>query len=234
MSAGSGGGWPADEDPPPELDWDMWLGPAPWVPYNPERFGNFRMFWDYSGGRLTDWGTHLIDIIHWGTGEDTPVYIEAKGRYANDGIFDMPETLEVTYEYPSYTMIWSQPPPDPLPLGRPGHGMYFEGTEGRLFVDREGYIVEPQEADAEPIGEDEFRLPRVPGHTGEWLQCIKTRELPTSDVAVGHRSTSAPHLGNIAFKLSRRLHWDGEAEQFVGDDEANRMVGKPYRAPWRL
>ena len=234
FGGGSGGGWPADEDPPAGLDWDLWLGPAPWVPYNPARFGNFRMFRDYSGGLLTDWGTHLIDIIHWGTGEDAPVTIEATGHYATDGIYEMPEALEVTYQYPSYTMVWSQPPPRPLPLGREGHGMYFEGTEGRLFVDREGYIVEPEEADQEPIGENEFRLPRVPGHTGEWLECLKTRQLPTSDVAVGHRSTSAPHLGNIAFRLGRRLHWDGVAEQFVGDDEANRLVGRSYRAPWHL
>ncbi len=234
FGGGSGGGWPEDRDPPPELDWDMWLGPAPWVPFSSARFGNFRMFWDYSGGRLTDWGTHLIDIIHWGTGEDSPVTIEATGRYANDGIYDMPESLQVTYEYPSFTMVWSQPPPDPLPLGRAGHGMYFEGSAGRLFVDRQGYIVEPEEIDKEPIGDNEFRLPRVANHRDEWLDCVKSRQLPTSDVAVGHRSTSAPHLGNIAFRLGRRLEWDGEAEQFIGDDAANRMVGKPYRAPWHL
>jgi len=233
FGGGSGGGWPPDGEPPADIDWDMWLGPAPWVPFNPARFGNFRMFWDYSGGELTDWGTHLIDIIHWGTGEDTPLEIEAKGRYANDGIYDMPETLEVTYKYPSHTMIWSQPPPEPLPLGRPGHGMYFEGAKGRCFVDRGGYIFDPPELD-QPLGPNDFHLPRVPGHGGEWLECIKTRQLPTSDVAVGHRSTSAPHLGNIAFRLGRKLRWDGEKEQFIGDEVANRFVGKPYRPPWHL
>ena len=234
FGGGSGGGWPADGAPPPEIDWDMWLGPAPWVPYNSARFGNFRMFWDYSGGRLTDWGTHLIDIIHWGTGEDAPLEIEATGRYANDGIYDMPETMEITYTYPTHTMIWSQPPPEPLPLGDPGHGMYFEGDRGKLFIDRGGWQTDPPELKNEPLPANAFRLPRVAGHMEEWLDCIKSRELPTSDVAVGHRSTSAPHLGNIAFRLGRRLRWDPEKEQFIGDDEANRWVGKPYRAPWHL
>jgi predicted dehydrogenase len=234
FGGGGGGGYPPDEPVPPGLDWEMWLGPAPWRPYNPARFSNFRMFTDYSGGRLTDWGTHLIDIIHWGTGEDAPVSIEAKGRMSTDGCYEMPETLEITYEYPTFTMIWSQPPPDPLPMGIPDYGMYFEGTEGRLFVDREKYIIEPEEADAEPLGPGDFTLPPSKGHSGEWLDCIVTRELPVSDVAVGHRSTSAPHLGNLAFRLGRKLNWDREAERFIGDDEANRMLSKPYRAPWHL
>ena len=234
FGARSGGGWPADEPPPPELNWDLWLGPAPYVPYNPARFFNFRMFWDYSGGMLTDWGTHLIDIIQWGTGEDAPIYIEARGSYADDGIYEVPATMEVVYTYRTFTMIWTQPPPDPLPLGRPGHGMYFEGTKGRLFVDRRGYIVEPEELDQEPLGPNDFHLPRVPSHTAEWVECVKTRKRPTSDIAVGHRSTSTPHLGNIAFRLGRKLHWDPEKEQFVDDSEANRWLAKPYRAPWHL
>ncbi len=235
FGGGSGGGWPEPGAIPPELDWDMWLGPAPWVPYHQLRFGNFRMFWDYSGGRLTDWGTHLIDIIHWGTGEDAPLSIEATGRYANDGVYDMPETMTITYQYPTYTMIWSQPPPDPLPLGENReYGMYFEGSDGRLFVDREKYIIEPEEADDEPIGEDGFVLGPGISHGDDWMNCIATRERPTSDVAIGHRSTSAPHLGNIAFRLGRKLNWDPVAERFIGDNEANRWLDRPYRAPWHL
>ncbi len=230
-----GGGWPADEAVPAEIDWEMWLGPAPRVPYNPARFGNFRMFWDYSGGVLTDWGTHLIDIIQWGAGVDAPRTIEAHGRYANDGIFDPPETSKIVYEYDGFTLTWSQPPPDPLPLGtNRSYGMYFEGTEGRLFVDRELYIIDPASADEEPIGEGDFRLGPGRGHAEEWLECIRSRTLPTSDVEIGHRSTSTPHLGNIAFRIGRKLTWDGAAERFVDDEEANRWLARPYRAPWHL
>jgi len=234
LGGGGGGGWPPNGQPPAELDWDLWLGPAPWVEYNPARFGNFRQFWDYSGGGMTDWGTHLIDILHWGTGEDAPVSIEATGRYADDGIYEMPESLEVIYQYPTHTMIWSQPPPEPLPMGQPSYGMYFEGTNGRLFVDREKYTIEPEDADKEPLGKEDFILPRVASHSDEWYDCIFSRELPTSDAAVAHRSTSSPHLGNIAFRIGRKLRWDGVAERFVDDDEANRWIARPYREPWVL
>lgn len=230
---GTGGGETKVEPVPPELDWDMWLGPAPLTPYVPGRFFDFRMYRDYSGGRLTDWGTHLIDIVHWATGEDTPISVVANGgNYVSSPTCDMPDTLEVLYEYPSYLMTWSQQ----LARGFDGHdyGIQFWGTDGSIFVDRSGYAVFPEGKVLEPIGPGDFCLPRVAGHQREWLECIRTRERPTSDVAVGHRSTSAPHLGNIAYILGRKLLWDGEREQFIGDDEANRLVGKPYRAPWHL
>jgi predicted dehydrogenase len=220
---------------PKELDWDMWLGPAAWRPYRPcyHPF-NWRWFWDFGGGLMTDWGVHLIDIILWGMGDELPVTIEAKGRYYADSFYDVPQWMEVTYEFPSYTLIWHQPPPNPLPLGRPGHGMYFEGDKGRLFVDRGGIVTDPPDLINETLGLTDFHLPRVPSHQREFLECVKTRQRPTCDVEVGHRSTYVSILGNIAFRLGRKLRWDAQAERFVGDDEANRWLTKPYRKPWTL
>lgn len=224
------------EQPVPDgLDWDMWLGPAQWRPFRPcyHPF-NWRWFWDFGGGLMTDWGVHLIDIILWGMGDELPVTIEAKGQYYPDSFYDVPRWMEVVYEFPSYTLIWHQPPPNPLPLGRPGHGMYFEGDKGRLFVDRGGIVTDPPELIHETLGPADFQLPRVPSHQREFLECVKTRRQPTCDVEVGHRSTYVSILGNIAFRLGRKLKWDAQNEKFVGDEEANRWLTKPYRKPWTL
>jgi len=228
-------GYVPEQQPPKELDWDMWIGPAQWCPFRPcyHPF-NWRWFWDFGGGLMTDWGVHLIDIILWGMGDELPVTIEAKGRYYPDSFYDVPQWMEVVYEFPSYTLIWHQPPPNPLPLGRPGHGMYFEGDRGRLFVDRGGIVTDPPELVHEVLGPNDFRLPRVPSHQREFLECVKTRQRPTCDVEVGHRSTYVSILGNIAFRLGRKLRWDAQKEQFVGDEEANRWLTKPYRKPWTL
>jgi len=229
------GKWTPDEAPPSGLDWDMWLGPAPFVPYNQSRFRAFRRFWDYSGGALTDWGTHLIDIVHWATGEDAPVTIKAEGRYPKEGIYETPETLVVTYQYPDFVLHWTQLPNQHYDDNAShGYGIKFYGTDGEIFVDRTLFVVYPEGRRIKPIRPDEFMLPRVKSHRREFLDCVKTREKPTSDVEVGHRSTSAPHLGNIAFRVGREIKWDAHAERVVGDEEADRLVRKPYRAPWCL
>jgi hypothetical protein len=112
--------------------------------------------------------------------------------------------------------------------------MYFEGDRGRLFVDRGGIVTDPPDLIHETLGPNDFHLPRVPSHQREFLECVKTRQQPTCDVEVGHRSTYVSILGNIAFRLGRKLRWDSQKEQFVGDEEANRWLTKPYRKPWTI
>jgi predicted dehydrogenase len=260
-------GTPPDSDPPAGLDYDLWLGPAPKVAFNPARFlGNWRSFFAYGGGRITDWGVHLVDIVHMAMGVDRPQTVTASGGklYVKDHR-DTPDTHEVTWEYPGFLLHYTclhhnsyghNGDPGHKPFG--GYGIQFHGTLGTLFVDRAGYEVTPQMKDhTEPGGISSraayddltgvsmyYELEGVAGrgtssvqhvpHVQNFLKCLKTRERPTADIEIGHRTTTACHLGNIALRLGQKLKWDGEAERFTGNDDANRMLVRDYRAPWKL
>jgi len=220
------------ENPPKDLDWNLWLGPAPWVPYSPQRFHSFRSFDDYAGGELTNWGPHLVDIALWAMKEDSPLSIQAHGgSYRQDTTHDH-ETLEIIYEFKGCTMTWSQSFYEHH-AGK-HYGIMFQGNRGRLIINRKSYIVEP-----ESLGIQEFNQPgeyyiRVSDHHDNFLECIKTRQLPHADCEIGHRATTACLLGNIAIDCRRRLLWDGDTERFVNDEPANRHLYRPYRAPWNL
>ena len=218
-----------DSDPPPELDYDFWLGPAPKRPYNAKRVHyNFRFFWDYSGGQMTNWGAHHLDITQWGLGMDEggPVSIEAKARYNKDGWYEVPEWFEIVYKYPGDVTVFCG-------QGYKG-GTTFEGDKGSLHVDRGKLSSEPADLIKEKIGEGEVRLYESRDHHANWLECIQTRKLPICDVEIGHRSATVCHLGNIAVRTGRKVAWDPEKEQVVGDDEAAKMVDRPHRPPWTL
>lgn len=235
IGPGGGGSWGPDGPPPAELDWDFWLGPAPYVPYNPNRVHFvWRYFWDYGGGLMTDWGVHLIDIVHWALGEEIPKTIEARGTYPTGGYQDVPEEMVVEYEYPSYHLTWNQEHGQRWDPEGHGYGIMFYGSEGELFVDRSGYKTYPEERPIAPLGPGDFHLPRVRSHWDDFLNCVMTRDRPASDVEVGHHSTAACHLGNIAFRTGRLLRWDGQAERFIGDPDADRLLSRPPRAPYEL
>ncbi len=216
-----------DSDPPPELDFDFWLGPAPQVPYNAQHVHyNFRFFWDYSGGQMTNWGAHHLDIAQWGLGTDEtgPISIEGTARYNQEGLFEVPEWCEAIHHYASgVKLIVGQ--------GERG-GTTFEGDRGTLHVDRKGFTCTPEALANSPESAGDIQLYQSNDHFGNWFDCIKSRELPICDVAIGHRSASVCHLGNIAIRTGRKLSWDPAQEQFVGDDQANAMLRRPYRAPW--
>lgn len=219
----------ADCDPPSELNYDFWLGPAPLRPYNPRRVHyNFRFFWDYSGGQLTNWGAHNLDIAQWGLGMDEsgPVSIEGKARYEPTGLYDVPQWCEVVYKYADGTTVLCG-------QDQPG-GTTFEGERGTIHVDRKRLTAEPAALLQQPLSAGDVRLYESNDHYANWLDCIKTRELPICDVAIGHRSATVCHLGNIAIRTGRRISWDPAAEAIVGDDAAQAMLARPYRAPWSL
>lgn len=240
---------PADTDAPPWFDYDLWLGPAPVRPYNRNRaLFNFRWFWDYSGGIMTDWGTHLLDVVHWAMGVQAPRTIQASGgKFLLDDMRETPDTLEVIYEYPASPVsgkeflvrfanrVTNGHGPD-------GHtyGMQFYGTDGTLFIDRSGYTIWPEPIRVGPERVETDNVIRGEGsaqhypHVLNFLECVRTRRKPNSDVETTHRSTSAGLLGVISYKLGRKLTWDAEREQFVGDPEADKMLTKEYRRPWRL
>ncbi|MBM3500032.1 MAG: Gfo/Idh/MocA family oxidoreductase [Armatimonadetes bacterium] len=224
-----GGDYAPDEPPPPELDWDLWLGPAPWVPYNRLRHPyGFRWFFDYSGGKMTDWGAHHNDIAQWGLGMDHtgPEWIEGQGVFPTEGCYDVATAFEITYEYAGGQKV--------ICSSEGRFGVTFEGEDGWVWVTRGDIETEPKELRDGVFGVADERLYFSPHHHEDWLNCIRTRERPICDVEIGHRSVTVCHLGNISMRTGRKLHWDPAVEQFIDDPDANRWLGHPYRAPWRL
>jgi predicted dehydrogenase len=230
-------GKPADRPPPAGVDYDMWLGPAPKRPFNPNRFHfNFRFFWDYAGGLMTDWGVHLINVLLWGMGPEHPKSVVSSGGiYASDDNRETPDTQVTVYEFPNYTMLWEhRNGSNNGPYHEPW-GILFSGTEGTLLIAEKGWEIIPERkkqglgAAKHPAGPDE-RFP----HVRNFLDCMKTREQPVENLEVGHHATAVAHLGNIAYRTGRKIVWDGVNEKVVGDAEADRQVGAEYRTPWSL
>jgi predicted dehydrogenase len=222
------GVWEAARTPPDGLDFDMWLGPAPFHDYSPNRCHfEFRYNLDHSGGRITDWGAHHNDIAQWALGADEagPVLIDGKGAFPTSGLFDTPITYEVNYTYPSGVK---------LTCSSDGNGCWFYGTEGEIYVNRGQLSSKPAEIIQKPTGKDEVHLYESANHYRNFLDCVKQRKKPICDVEVGQRSVSVCHLGNISIRLGRPIRWDPTAERIVDDEEANRWLSRPMRAPWHL
>jgi len=215
-------------EPVPEgFDYDMWLGPAPWEPYHNQRCHyQFRFLLEYSGGQMTNWGAHHLDIAQWGNQSDDtgPVEIRGKGVFPKTGLFTTALNAEIEYTYASGVKMF---------LSK-GGGTRFEGTEGWIYVNRGKLQAEPESLLTSVIGPNEIHLYESRDHKQNFLDCIKSRKETICNAEVGHRSSTVCHLGNIAMLLDRSLKWNPQAEQFIGDDEANRMTWRPRRAPWSL
>ncbi|MEN6577851.1 MAG: Gfo/Idh/MocA family oxidoreductase [Phycisphaerales bacterium] len=222
------GGPPEDKPLPPEpvpdyLDWDMWVGPAMWRPYNNDLaphisfdgFPNWRYHSYYGGGGMTDWGAHHFDIAQWGLGMDRSGPVEIIPPDGKD-------YKVLTYKYANG-----------IPMTRDNaNGVLFEGTTGKVEVNR-GYLKTwPDNLKDQVIGPDQVHLYDSKDHYADWLDAIRKRTEPICDIEIGASSVTVCHLGNIAYKLQRPLKWDPKREVFLGDDEANRLVSRPYRSPW--
>ncbi|MFO0958189.1 MAG: Gfo/Idh/MocA family oxidoreductase [Isosphaeraceae bacterium] len=220
-----------DSAPPAELDYNFWLGPAPDRPYNKNHVHyNFRFFWDYSGGQMTNWGAHHLDIVQWALGMDEsgPVEIEATATFDPKKQYEVPATMKIryTYKYGGDDLIVT------CEQGTKARGgVTFEGTEGILFVTR-GKIEAPEEILKSQFSGSDTRLYVSKNHHDNWLECIASRKAPICEAEIGHRSATVCHLGNIAARTGRILHWDPKAEAIGGDPEAHAMLRRPYRAPW--
>lgn len=236
-----------DEPVPEGVDYDMWLGPAPKVPFNRNRFHfTFRWYWPYSGGLMTDWGAHMIDIANWAMGVKAPstaMSVGGKFAYPKDAM-ETPDTQQVMWQYPEFSMIWEHA----LGVGRGPeareHGVQFHGESGVLVVDRQGWEVYP-ETDRIDKPLRVFKSAGMPRnnirkddmherHVQDFIDCMRSRRRPRSDVEIGHNSMIACHLGNAAFRLGRRVDWDVEQEKPRGDKEAEELMRPNYRAPWKL
>jgi predicted dehydrogenase len=232
-------GGPFPERPVPgHLNWDLWLGQAPSVPYVEERCHyTFRWWYEYAGGKVTDWGAHDIDIAQWGIGE-LPVEIDCKAELPNipDG-YNVAVHYGGTIRYPSGVEIV---------LAEEGRsGVLFEGDQGRLFVNRGTLSGVPVEQLADnPLPREKFtlydfdnldrpervgKLDAIINHMGNFFDCVRDRRTPISDAESQHRSAATCHLANISMRLGRPLKWDAESEQIVGDAEANAMLSRQQR-----
>jgi predicted dehydrogenase len=219
------------ESVPKGFDYDMWLGPAPDAPYAPARCHvNFRWIYDYSGGNVTDWGGHHPDCAQWGMGTELTGPIEirkAKAVFAPDELWNTATeyTFLAVYEN-GVTMTISD-------FER--MGVTFEGTDGEIYVNRGKLEAKPTKILDSKIGPDEIHLYKSDDHFRNFIDCVISREPTAAPVEVAHRSITICHLGNIAMRLGReKLRWDPRTEQIIGDDEAAKMLSRPYRAPWIL
>jgi predicted dehydrogenase len=232
LPTGGGGEVKAVQPVPENLDWDFWLGPAPWVPFRGVSHWDWRWIMDYSGGQLTDWAGHHIDIAHWGLGLDEtgPVEIEGRGVYPKDGIYDVPTEYKFTCRYANdVEMVVASDRLVPK-----GMGTVWYGEKGWVHVDRGRQATNPAELWNEAIGPNEIRLYHSRDHQQNFLDCVKSRQKTITPVEVAHRSISVGLLGEIAMRLERKLRWNPDKEEFVNDPEANRMLSRPMRAPWHL
>jgi predicted dehydrogenase len=220
------------EPPPPELDYDFWVGPAPYVPYCKARVHmNWRWNMDFGGGQLMDWIGHHLDIAHWGLGFDTtgPVEISGTGEFPTTGIYNSPTRYWVEAKYADGTPIVIAGGYDEIQSGTKWIGEY-----GWIWVDREKFETQPAYLVNEIIGPNEIRLTKSRNHARNFLDCVRSRGRAIADCEIGHRSASVGHLGVIAIATGRKIKWDPATETIQGDEEATRLLGRAYRKPWQL
>jgi predicted dehydrogenase len=253
-------GNPPNEDPPSGFDWDAWLGPAPKAPYNKNRtFYRFRWFYDYSGGQLTNFGVHYMDMIHWALGQDAPLAVTAMGgKLVMEDNREIPDTLEVVWMYPGNTLVtFSQFNASAPPAGLRDGEIEFRGTKGTLYLQSNGYEVVPDSitpnefaartpidrarergwrTGAKPMIEPRKASGRAETsyHARNFLDCVRSRKPCNCDIETGHRSTSTTLIGNIAHKTKSYLEWDKEKERFTNNPAANKFLSYQYRAPYKF
>ena len=232
-------GNPQDEPVPAGVDYDTWLGPAPVRPFNKNRFHfNFRWFWDYAGGLMTDWGVHLLNIALWAMGPEWPKSVfSSGGKYVLQDNSETPDTQITVYDFPSYTLIWEHQVQCGLGPDRREHGVMFTGTDATVIVDTSGWeiIAEPQKRgmiEMKRVARTDEKMRAA--HAGNLLACLKSREAPVENLDIGHHVSTVAHLGNLALRSRSRIDWDPSAERVTNSQAANDLVIRPYRAPWKL
>jgi predicted dehydrogenase len=229
-------GNPPDGPPPDGLDYDFWLGPAPQRPYNPNRgHGRFRNFWDYSGGVFIDFWCHITDVAYWALDLKAPKSVSAAGaRFLSNDNGETPNVMELVYEYPGLILSWTV-----HPKGVPGFesqsiGCIFQGSEATLLAWYQGHELYVGGKHVPDFKRPDPSIPDSPGHIREFLDSIKTRKPTTCNLEYAHRLTKGGLLGNLAYRIGRRLYWDDDRESIVGDSAAQQMTARRYRKPWRL
>jgi predicted dehydrogenase len=258
-----GFGRPPDGEPPAGLDWELFLGPAPWRKYNRNRgLYHFRWFWDTSGGQMTNLGHHSLDVLDWVMGGRWPRSVaSAGGRYCLLDNGETPDTQDALFDFGAFTALWSH---REAARGEPARwSLEFFGDKGSLSLSRKGFLVTPDDqlppaaaiptfAGAHPVGGPAARpllgppRPRTRevedlsgntdrqflAHARNFLDCVRSRRQPVSDLQSGQRVSTICHLANIALRLGRQVRWDEKRETIPGDAEAAALLERPYRPPW--
>ena len=239
------------EQPPKDLNWDMWLGPRAVRPYQYNIAPYMFRWWSHYSSQMGNWGVHYMDVIRWMLGETAPVAISANGgKYVLDHDGDIPDTMQVCFEFASGTMInfsiFEANGADLFPFGE----LELCGTKGNLYSNEKGYKIVPSKKGQfqtwdKQIEAEEFKNPNqdlddgsaadsTSGLIRNFLDCIKSRKSPFCTLEDGHRSTSFAHLANIALATKERLQWDAQKEQFTNSKAANELLHYEYRKPWKL
>lgn len=230
-----------DEPVPAGVDFDMWLGPAPQRSFNKTRFhGSWRMFWDYGGGLITDWGVHLLDMALWVKDvKDTPLAVTASGgNWAfRDRAHETFDTMSVTYQLKDFSISWEHTAGTQNGPYNRAYGLAYVGNDATLVIDREGWEVFPESDNGQ------YKVPAMPKqggrdshleHMANFIDCIKTRKEPACPIENGRLVALYSHMGNIALRTGTRLVWNDSAKNFGDNAQANALITPPYRKPWTL
>lgn len=218
---------------PSWLNWEMWVGPARWMPHTrgvTDNCGQWGHISNFSLGWITTWGIHHVDIAQWGNGADDtgPVEVEGTGVFPPEGLYDCATAWEMRLKYANGVVL------EFVDNTKQRQGVLFEGADGRVFVKRGVIDAEPKSLLREPIRPEQRRLTVSNDHWGNFLDCVRTRRTPVSSVEAAVRTDTVCHICDIAMRLGRKLRWDPGSERFVDDVAANRMLARSWRSPWRL
>jgi len=227
-------GNPKPQTPPKTLNWDMWLGPAPYTEYYPERCHlNYRYFIDYSGGVFADFWCHIADVVWWAIQPKGLKSVVARGE-KTDGVADAPKWIDADYEFDGLKLYWTTTPPNVPGASERGIGAYFEGDKGTLICDYETRSITINGETVNDISSLAQTLPRSPGHQQNFVNAVKARTQPESNLSYVRDMTLPMHLAIISWRLGKKLEWDANKEEFVGDKEANNLLSRKYRKKWDL
>jgi len=227
-------GQPKIQTPPPNLNWDMWLGPAPYADYFPERCHfTYRYFLDYSGGVFADFWCHIADVVWWAIQPKGLKSVAARGEKTDD-IADAPKWLDADMEFDGLKLYWTSIPPDVPGAAQRHIGAYFEGDKGSLICDYESRSITINGETVTDIPEIPQTLPRSPGHQQNFVDAVKSRKQPESNLAYAREMTLPMHLALISWRLNRAMKWNADKEKFIDDKEANALLNRKYRKGWDL
>jgi predicted dehydrogenase len=228
-----------DSAPPKGLNWDLWLGPAPYRPYNPKIHPKgFRQFLDFANGQIGDWGIHWFDQVLWWTEEKYPKTVYSTGsRYVKTDNTDAPDTQLALYQFEDFTLEWEHKLCAPNSNEKHNVGCYFYGTKGTFHLGwLDGWSFYPRNKNASPIHQKPTL--HTPDHQNikelwaDFIRSIEKGKRPACDIEKGHLATNISHLGMISYKLGRSIHWDGEKDRFINDVEADKLLVREYRGEW--
>ncbi len=220
--------------PPKTLNWDMWLGPAPYAEYTPQRCHfTYRYFLDYSGGVFADFWCHIADIMYWSVAPENLKTVSAKGE-APKGFNDAPLWLDVDYEFENLKVFWTHLPPDVPGAAERSIGAFFEGDKGTLICDYDTREIRIDGKVMNDLPEVPKTIIRSPGHQQNFIDAVKSRRQPESNLAYARKLTLPMHLGIISYRLNRKLQWDSSNERFINDKEADGYLHREYRKEWKL